>query len=339
MENKQSQNGNIMSDNRGRGLFYGVIAIATFIIMAVGATFAYFTATTSSMNAAVKTGSTTLQLQYISYGSAWMNEDLIPADTNIVEYSFENQSDITIKTVADTGAPEVKRNNALCKDDFGNSICSAYVFQVTNSANSPQSVSLNVVSEVNEFASLNAMAYEVSILEDRTDYDSTENNNGVSDPVFRANSEDETGIDVVDGEGAILYTPNYTPVFINRNGIKKKLLSYVESRDISAGTTVVRPAIDRLLVPITDLNVDSAAADRTAKIADDIEIGSNETKTFALILYIKNSNEDQTDTDAAKSFSGQVVVSSGDGSTGVSGTISAVTGDTTLQSNSTPTSE
>ena len=88
MVNNQNQQTNIISENKGRGLFYGVIAIATFIIMAVGATFAYFTATTSSMNAAVQTGSTTLQLKYISYGSAWMQKDLIPADTNVVEFSL-----------------------------------------------------------------------------------------------------------------------------------------------------------------------------------------------------------------------------------------------------------
>ena len=34
--------------DNGRELFYGVVAIASFIVMAVGATFAYFTATASS---------------------------------------------------------------------------------------------------------------------------------------------------------------------------------------------------------------------------------------------------------------------------------------------------
>ena len=58
--------------------------------MAVGATFAYFTASTSSSSNAVQTGSTSLQLKYISYNEGWMNNDLIPADTTVVEYSFEN---------------------------------------------------------------------------------------------------------------------------------------------------------------------------------------------------------------------------------------------------------
>ena len=151
MDNNQEQNKNyVLSENKGRGLFYGVIAIATFIIMSVGATFAYFTATTESMNSAVQTGSTTLQLKYISYGSAWNKNDLIPADTAVVEYSVEKQSDATNKSKTnEDGSYPANGNNTMCKDDFGYSICSIYVCQVTNSSNSPQTVSLNVISEVN----------------------------------------------------------------------------------------------------------------------------------------------------------------------------------------------
>lgn len=339
MNNNQEQKNNIMNETKGRGLFYGVIAIATFIVMAVGATFAYFTATTASMNSAVQTGSTTLELEYISYGSAWSKNDLIPADTVIVEYSVENQSDATISNEAnEDGEYPVNGNNTLCKDDFGNSICSVYVFQVKNSAASPQSVSLNVVSEKNSFASLHAMAYEVSIPEDRSDYDSTENANGINDPIFRKNSADETegAIDVTDGQSTLLDESQYTPVFINRKGVVKTLLQYVESRDEVNQTVVKRPAIDRKLVELLTPEAEAQEATaRTAKVADDIEIGGGETKTFALILYIKNENFDQTDSDAEKAFQGQVVVSSGDGSTGVSGTISAFgqTESDNLQSN------
>ncbi len=47
-------------------------------------------------------------------------------------------------------------------------------------------------------------------------------------------------------------------------------------------------------------------------------------KTYALVLYIAETNRDQTTSDAKKSFSGQVVITSGDGNTGVSGVIRAV---------------
>ena len=348
MDNKniQGEKGQVVSENKGRGLFYAVIAVATFIIMAVGATFAYFTATTSSANSSVKTGSTTLKLKYISYEGGWMKNDLIPANTEVTEYSFENQNDTTIK--ADDEASEEKKyttlKNGLCKDDFGNSICSVYVFQVKNDANSPQTVSLNVVSEVNQFASLNAMAYEVSLSdENKNDYDSKENNNGLTDPKFKVNSSDEANdISVLDGDSNVLELASqatggnknvYSPVYINRKGVTKTLLKYVESRDDSLGTSVKKPSIDRLLAPTVDSDGaetnrgeddDATTKLRTAKISDDIEISGGETKTFALVLYIKNAKIDQTKSDASKEFSGRVVISSGDGSTGVSGTIGLV---------------
>lgn len=330
---------NIMSENKGRGLFYGVIAIATFIVMAVGATFAYFTATTESMNSAVTTGSTTLQLEYISYGSAWMRNDLIPADTLVVEYSVENQSDVTTSSGTDEEGQYIANgNNTICKDDYGNSICSLYVFQVKNSAASPQTVTLNVVSEINGFASLNAMAYELSIPEDSERYDSTENGNGTNDVAFRTSAEEvgEGLINVTDGNGITIY--NYTPIYVNRNGVTKTLLEYVESKDEVSQTVVKKPAIDRPLVAINELNQNEEATKRTAKIADDIEIKGGETKTFAIVLYIKNEAYDQTDTDAAKTFQGQVIVSSGEGDTGVSGMIGMATTDN-LQSNQNKTEE
>ena len=77
MSDERSQNVTIKNETKGRGLFYGVIAIAVFVIMAVGTTFAYFTATTNSADASVQTGSTNLQLEYIGYNGAWMNNDLI----------------------------------------------------------------------------------------------------------------------------------------------------------------------------------------------------------------------------------------------------------------------
>ena len=333
MNNGQNQKGNvIMNETKGRGLFYGVIAIATFIVMAVGATFAYFTATTESMNAAVQTGSTTLQLKYISYGSAWSNTELIPADTAVVEYSVEQQNDTTKAVADESGIYPKNAKNSLCKDDYGNSICSIYVYQVENTANSPQDVTLNVISEVNGFASLHAMAYEISVpdetlaLEAFTAYNSKENGNQVNDPVFKKGdgSDPEDAIEVKSGDGTPL--TNYNAVYINRKGTVKTLLKYK-----NPSTQAIEPALDRKLifierdkagVDISGLTVD----DKTTRVADEVEIEGGATKTFALVLYIKNENKDQTESDAEKTFSGSVVVKSGDGTSGVSGTITVENG-------------
>ena len=57
-------------------------------------------------------------------------------------------------------------------------------------------------------------------------------------------------------------------------------------------------------------------------------------KTFMIVLYIKNLDMNQNDTDSMKSFSGSIIVSTGDGSSGVSGSIGAAAeGEDDLQSN------
>lgn len=313
MDNNQAKNIN-NKNNNGRELFYGIIAVAIFIVMAVGATFAYFTATARSANSSVSTKSTTLELEYISYGSAWSKDDLIPADTTISEYSVEYQTDIT--------------PNNLCMDDYGNSICSVYEFQVRNPANSPQTVTLNIVSEVNGFANLNAMAYELSI-EDNDKYGSVENGNGTNDPTFKNAIDDPTdgAIPVVDGNGNELYTE--TPIYINRDGVKKTLLQYNSSEDKE--NPVLKSSIDRQVIQVTEANQDADASEKTVKLAENITIDGGQTRTFVIVLYVKNINEDQTKVDASKEFTGRVVVSTGDGTTGVSGQISAA-GDALLQS-------
>ena len=327
MKEGHSQNVSINNEMKGRGLFYSVIAVATFIIMAVGATFAYFTATTSSANTSVQTGSTTLKLQYISYEGAWVNKDLIPANTNVVEYSFEYQDDTTINTEIEDH--ETVRYNTMCKDDYGNSICSVYVFQVANSANSPQSVSLDVVTIENGFGNLHAMAYEISAPteDDATNFGNyfpnideetgeetfTNPLNGTGDPIFKKNAEDyrEDAIQVKDGDNTPLDSNLYSPVYVNRAGVKKTLLQYNKTTDI------VEPAIDRPIKVLDEMNPN----DNTADIADNITIDGKSIKTFALVLYIRNLETDQTGADAKKTFTGQVVVSSGDGKVGVSGFI------------------
>ena len=40
-----------MENNNGRGIFYGVIGVATLVVAIIGATFAYFSASAANNNA------------------------------------------------------------------------------------------------------------------------------------------------------------------------------------------------------------------------------------------------------------------------------------------------
>lgn len=329
MSNQDGNNINIKSEVKGRGLFYGVIAVATFIVMAVGATFAYFTATTSSTNSAVTAGSTTLQLKYISYETAWNNMDLIPADVNVVQWSFEKQDDTTLGA----GGLNSEKGNLLCKDDYGNSICSVYVFQVTNDAASPQTLTLSVVSKLNTFRNLHAIAYDLSVLpEDLTTYETLDAKcedplegsetkcNGANDPDFKSTVvENNTGgeITVTDGTGKEVIPGNFTPIYVNRKGVTKGLLNEVDPETTYAESALITTVLD------DTMNDNSNVGNRTSVVAEDFVIDPNATKTFALVLFVKNIEDDQTGDDAAKTFTGQVVVGPGDGKTGVSGFIGA----------------
>lgn len=329
------------NERRGRGLFYGVVAIATLIIMGVGATFAYFAATAASANTSITTGSTSLSLELISYESAWMKGDLIPADGYIARYAFANQNDTTLGIASttevcynendeevDCSSDEVvdektvtkntyrdKENNTLCVDDDGNQVCSVYVFQIVNDNPSEQTMTFSVISQYNTFKHLHAMAYEVKIVD--TDVygavDAEGENkllNGDSDPNLGIG---DGKINVLSGS-KILEDGEYTPVYVNRAGVTKTLLTYS-----TGGSTT--PS-DGALLDVTAGAGPENVSTRTTTIANQVKIAGGATGTYAIVLYIDNMLAPQPE-DENGSFIGSVTVVTGDGTSGVSGRIEA----------------
>lgn len=113
-----------MENNNGRGIFYGVIGVATLVVAIIGATFAYFSASITSSNNAVEAGSASLSLEFTP-GPMNFRSDMIP-----------------VETVDNNGAfytyPGVDSTD--CVDDVGNSICSVFEFTITNPETSAQTV-------------------------------------------------------------------------------------------------------------------------------------------------------------------------------------------------------
>lgn len=115
------------NNNNGRGIFYGVIGVATLVVAIIGATFAYFSASVTKNNI-VNVGSTTLTLTLD--GELWHTRtDMIPVETldedtntpNTLFYTFPGMEDAEGETGAGT-----------CRDLVGNGICSMYQFTITN---------------------------------------------------------------------------------------------------------------------------------------------------------------------------------------------------------------
>ena len=107
---------NEQKNQNGRGIFYGVIGVATLVVAIIGATFAYFTASQSNNN--IITGnmaSVNFGLKVEPVVNPGLETGIIPMSNNMVQ-----------KAVSNSGK--------VCKDDNGNAVCQIYKITVSNSS-------------------------------------------------------------------------------------------------------------------------------------------------------------------------------------------------------------
>lgn len=112
-----------MENNNGKGIFYGVIGIATLIVAIVGATFAYFTATAQSDEGAINVSSysgfnVSLVMSKIAPSGA-VNK-LIPLDSGLYMSNALSHTNAS-------GEAEP------CIDVNGDQVCAMYQMTLTNS--------------------------------------------------------------------------------------------------------------------------------------------------------------------------------------------------------------
>lgn len=123
-----------MSDNnKGRGIFYGVIGVATLVVAIIGATFAYFTATAAN-TATIKGNTAKVQLSLAVTKISNADETkggMIPLANSMVERAVygihkENPTEDVKKTVLTGSGADI------CVDDNGNAVCQIYQITLTN---------------------------------------------------------------------------------------------------------------------------------------------------------------------------------------------------------------
>ena len=112
--------------NNGRGIFYGVIGVATLVVAIIGATFAYFTATASNnvMTGNMATVSLSLAVEKVTH----VDEagGMIPMSNGMVEAALTKNAK----------AP----GKGVCVDDNGNAVCQIYKVTLTNTSSAAQFV-------------------------------------------------------------------------------------------------------------------------------------------------------------------------------------------------------
>jgi len=131
-----------MENNRnGSGVFYGVIGVATLIVTIIGATFAFFNASTQSANDAVQTTSSTVQNLSLELDVDGKKTNLIPALETAPNFG-------TLAGKANTEGSE------KCKDAAGNFYCSIYSFTITNPNAQAQPIYVHLDITENTFGNL-----------------------------------------------------------------------------------------------------------------------------------------------------------------------------------------
>ena len=106
-------------ENNGKGIFYGVIGVATLIVAIIGATFAYFTATASNTSTiAGNAASVGLKLDIVHVSTA-ANKGLVPQKEAALSSAMKGVN-------STAGADDA------CVDANGNTVCQVYKITVQN---------------------------------------------------------------------------------------------------------------------------------------------------------------------------------------------------------------
>lgn len=127
-------------NNNGRGLFYGVIGVATLIVAIIGATFAFF-----SVNASITNNSD------IAGSTVDVNNTTITGTLTRVTPSTVSM--VPLKT-ADLQKGITGEGGQQCIDADGAKVCDIYTLTINNTSNAPVSLAGNLTITATDMADL-----------------------------------------------------------------------------------------------------------------------------------------------------------------------------------------
>ena len=136
---------------KNKAIFLSILVVATLIIVAVGATFAYFSTTGGSNNSALRANATVLPDLSLVSAHNKIATDLVPVASESAHFS----------RYPGTGVSD-------CIDDVGNEICTVYEFTVTNTASVTQTIYVSFVPSQNTFDNMYFAAFNTAA--DEADY-------------------------------------------------------------------------------------------------------------------------------------------------------------------------
>lgn len=140
-----------MENNNGRGIFYGVIGVATLVVAIIGATFAFFAASASGNENAVAANSVSLAGTITLTENPDARQQLIPTTEEFMKQSFVQSG---------SGAQAKCKGVSQADENAIYDLCSPYEFTIKNTANVAQTVYVTLTANVNTFTNLKYCVYE-----------------------------------------------------------------------------------------------------------------------------------------------------------------------------------
>ncbi len=138
-----------MENNNGKGIFYGVIGVATLVVAIIGATFAYFASTANGNAGAAAANSANVSGKLeVRQDGQYVAPDLIPASPATVLASFGQPVPADPKKPANT---DKCRGASKANHDGNYGMCSYYTFSINNTADVATTVYLSLKTDGNTF--------------------------------------------------------------------------------------------------------------------------------------------------------------------------------------------
>ena len=321
-----------MENKNGKGIFYGVIGVATLIVAIIGATFAYFTATTASGQYLTGTAATA-SLEVIVERLTGYSAGEGVADATQAKYVMVPQLD---KGLSQAVRGSNVTGNKACIDANGSLVCSIYKILVHNTGSAAIDVSGSIAFYTSAKDALTVNSEDNTPVVDSPDSkfnhlkwarmdDPTDLGTGYTYATADASTTIPNTLTTYSADKVYDTLPDGTQrkyVASNTNQyLFARAITEVEGYKDLLGVaqtpiTTAHGAYTDLIDPTDDLLADTFAVNTNAKagayhLAANNQVG--DTKVFYVVVWISENLEAQNEQDFG-TFTGQVTFNSSNGS-------------------------
>ena len=143
-----------MDNNKSRGIFLGVLSVATLIVSIIGATFAYFVANASGTTGAAQAGAANVANTLTFSEVVDYRQNMIPVTETIMKTSYKRTEAATGKGTGRCEGYSAAGGNTVYN------LCSIYQFTVSNTASIAQTIYASLTANTNTFTNLKYCIFE-----------------------------------------------------------------------------------------------------------------------------------------------------------------------------------